>query len=273
MTKFAQSSLSSSRRIHRIARYDWGGQDYLYREIFERKKIEEELLPNYRPGRYPIIQHCEAIDCSGKPGTADWTKEARNRDWYAESKLGYGTQSVAWLAQEQNTRQYAAIKILIDSPMPVGSSSDPILESEEASIMVRLRTREAGHPGQAHIVHMRDDFYSEQSVHVPSRAPPVKDKYHDKWSWDNSSLSLFHCLVMDPMAETLGDWQRRNGTGEIPLKVIKKVVLHMLQALEYLHAHAVAHNGEQDITSFVPFQVYQRGLVNSGHSAKLISDG
>ncbi|KAI9716357.1 MAG: hypothetical protein M1812_005423 [Candelaria pacifica] len=184
-TEQARSTSPLRRKIHIRGRYDWGSQEHAYQMAFERKKIEEELLPNYRPERYPIIRYYYPIDCSG--GGRSWTATHRasssmripassSRDWQVGGKLGYGSQSTVWFAQDYKSTQYVAIKVLTNDSMPL-----EVEESEEAPIKVHLNRAFQGEPGHSHIVHLLDDYYSEQDVHTPSRAPPVKIDRDNKW--------------------------------------------------------------------------------------------
>ncbi|KAI9695733.1 MAG: hypothetical protein M1836_006099 [Candelina mexicana] len=247
---------------------------------FERRKIEEELLPNYRPGRYPIIEYYDRIHCAGRPRS--WAESQRassfrfrpgpassHKNWQVEGKLGYGSQSTVWFVQDYESAQYAAIKVLTNDSMVSETAPDSPNETEEAPIMVHLEQAYQGDAGYSHIVRLLDDYYSEQDTHVPSRAPPAKTDSIDRWSWHNTTKSLFQCLVMEPMIDSLGDWQRRAGTGEIPLTVVKHIARQMLQALEYMHRHGVAHNDIRADNIFINIGRHDRSKVFEDYMTRL----
>ncbi|KAF9445372.1 kinase-like protein [Macrolepiota fuliginosa MF-IS2] len=120
--------------------------------------------------------------------------------------MGYGRFAVLWLAKDLQNNEPVAIKIMIaalDDPTQRG-------DWDESEMMKILRDRNPSSPGYQHVCHLRDDFVVE------------------------GPNGRHNCLVLDPLGVTALEIGRAFA-GPIPLVILKRMIRHILYALDYLH--------------------------------------
>ncbi|KAK0109461.1 hypothetical protein ONS95_002154 [Cadophora gregata] len=154
--------------------------------------VEEEKVPGYQPDfYYPAI-----------PG------QVLKSRYKILSKLGWGTGSTVWLAEDPQSMpsQYVALKINTSNP----EYKDAILH--ELEINQRL-IKASSHPGFAFVRAAIDYFMTT--------GPSGKDHL---------------CLVFEPLREPLNQFQHRLAGDRIPPQLLKVYVDFLLQGLDCLHS-------------------------------------
>ncbi|OCL03204.1 CMGC protein kinase [Glonium stellatum] len=156
--------------------------------------IEEERIPGYNPKNfYPV-----------NPG------DILNNRYRIVAKLGWGTTSTVWLAQDTqrwwwNSNRYVTLKIA------VSGFTDEDAAKHERNITRSLETNPS-HNGFDFVRTMLDSFEAigPEGKHL--------------------------CLVYEPMREPLWLFQQRLPNGKIPPPLFKVYLGIFLQALDYLHS-------------------------------------
>ncbi|KAK9369044.1 kinase-like domain-containing protein [Lipomyces kononenkoae] len=124
-------------------------------------------------------------------------------------KLGFGTYSTTWLAKDQKTDKYVAIKIAIAT-----------CESFEGDIIDRLGVADVehcAHPGQAIIPSILDKFVLS--------GPNGKHR----------------CFVTVPARMTLAEAQDASQIRLFQLPVARAIVAQLIQGVAFLHSRGVVH--------------------------------
>ncbi|KAF2225825.1 kinase-like domain-containing protein [Elsinoe ampelina] len=159
---------------------------------------EEDRFPNFATGDYYPVH----------PGTL------YDNRYKVVAKLGFGTTSTVWLAQDLKRRldplhwlrpKYTVLKFLTAS-----ASSNATVVGEVASSN-QLSTGNPSHLGK-------------QYLRLPLRT-------FDLW-WSGRK---YPCLVQEPMRESLGSFRRHFPDRCVPRQLIRPVLEILLQGLDYMH--------------------------------------
>ena len=165
---------------------------------FEYSPIEDvERMGKYRPGGYHPITIGDEL-------------HARYRVLY---KLGHGTYSTTWLARDECSRKFVAVK--------VGTAeSNP----REANILSALATtpnpKSIGSPGRAMIPLVLDGF------NILGRN------------------GIYPCYVTAPARASLSDVQEASSNGMFQLDVARSLVAQLTLAVVFTHSQGFVHGGE-----------------------------
>ncbi|KAI0043823.1 kinase-like protein [Auriscalpium vulgare] len=190
---------------------------------FRRLPVLRRFLPSATPPHLQNLQNTH--QGASAPTPPDWAKFEEPLEGYGSDfgylpvaigdvldsryvikrKLGWGNHSTVWLAEQQNSPRFSALKILT-------SGATDTDELHELEYLQEIRDKNATHPGHAHNVQLLDHFYHE----------------------DNGARHL--CLVTEPMCETLSafaaGWQSR----ALPIPLVRQVARQVLFGLDYLHS-------------------------------------
>ena len=130
-------------------------------------------------------------------------------------KLGFGAYSTIWLARDQKTAKYVAIKVTV-------STSDSA-SSHESDILHRLGVAELqakAHPGSGIIPTMLDEF----SISGPN--------------------GVHRCFVTAPGMMSLEGAKDTSSFRLFQMPVARAIAAQLIQAVVYLHSQAIVHAGK-----------------------------
>lgn len=166
---------------------------------FQYELIElVENLDNYQPGGY----HPISID-----------DRLHNR-YRVVHKLGHGTFSTVWLALDQKTAQYVAVKVgIVDAPSG---------EIEALSYLARAVAASDNPPTGASLV------------------PMLKDHFII-----NGPNGCHSCLVTSPARCSLADSKEEGGRGLFQLDIARSLAAQLIQAVCFVHSQGYCHGGMQ----------------------------
>ncbi|KAJ2989274.1 hypothetical protein NUW54_g8838 [Trametes sanguinea] len=122
-------------------------------------------------------------------------------------KLGWGVYSTVWLAKDQRYEHpsYCALKVLTK----VATEAQNKLH--EVDYLRKMQVTSPQHPGYAHVVHLKDQYYQE-------------------------SLAGRHlCLAMEPLLEDLRLFSLRWKNRLLPLPAVRHLARQIVLGLLYLH--------------------------------------
>ncbi|KAE8154969.1 kinase-like domain-containing protein [Aspergillus avenaceus] len=155
-----------------------------------------EKLERYRPGGYHPVVIGEQL-----------------KDRYCiVHKLGFGAYLTVWLARDQQSGKYVAIKVSV-------SSIDHV-SSQESNVLRRLGTvysKANAHPGEALILPMLDEFLL------------------------SGPNGTHRCLVTVPGMMNLADAKDASCTRLFQLPVARGIVAQLIQAVAFLHSQGIVH--------------------------------
>lgn len=159
--------------------YEWSGDD-----------IED--LEQYRKGGfYPTY-------------IAD---EIQNGRYRIVHKLGFGSFSTVWLAQDQHENRLVSLKFL---------RADTARETAESQILLHLR---ASHSGHAFVLGLLDEFEVE------------------------SPNGSHRCLVTEALGPSIGTVIYESSGNRLPRHISRAVAAQCVKGLAYLHSCGVVHGG------------------------------
>lgn len=154
-----------------------------------------EKLERYRPGGYHPIAIGDHLH-----GRYD-----------VVHKLGFGTYSTTWLARDQKTRKYVAVK--------VGIAEGDSQESKILQLLGLATTKDKEHPGETIIPPVLDEF----CLHGPN--------------------GTHRCLVTVPAMMSLAEAKDASSIRLFQLPVAKAITAQIVQAVAFLHARGAVHAG------------------------------
>ncbi|RKL46446.1 hypothetical protein BFJ70_g2935 [Fusarium oxysporum] len=176
--------------------------------------VEEEKTPNYHADRFFPIHLGQVLD--GR--------------YQVATKLGYGANSIVWLARDLNRwrwlpEKYVAIKVnAIKQPSPRAP-----LENE-LDIMTHISQVNPQDKGWHFIRKLFKSFTLE------------------------GISGIHNCLVLEALREPLWLYRRRYIGRVIPPDILKILVQMILHALDYLHSECcVIHTGRFTVVPFPKF--------------------
>lgn len=178
---------------------DNGTSDTIKRAI-EYMPIEDvEKLERYRPGGY----HPTTI--------GEWL----NGRYRIVHKLGFGAYSTIWMARDQKTEKYVAVKITIADSNPTNS--------QERNILHRLGIAELKaktHPGSAIIPSLTDEF----TISGPN--------------------GVHQCFVTAVGMMNLAEAKDASSFRLFQLPVARAFSAQLVLAVAYLHSQGIVHAGK-----------------------------
>lgn len=154
-----------------------------------------EKLERYRPGGYHPIAIGDHLH-----GRYDIVH-----------KLGFGTYSTTWLARDQKTMKYVAVKIAI--------AAGDLQESKILQLLGLAATKDKVHPGEAIISPVLDEFF----LHGPN--------------------GKHRCFVTVPAMMSLAEAKDASYTRLFRLPVAKAIATQIVQAVAFLHDQGIVHAG------------------------------
>ena len=128
-------------------------------------------------------------------------------------KLGFGSYSTVWLAQDSHKTRYVALKIIV---------ADKSRDSSESRILKHLNDRsKTSHPGDSYVSSILDEFFIEDpnGHHV--------------------------CLVSEPARRSIVSSKEASTTWIFPLGIARAIAAQALLGLESLHSKGVIHGGRK----------------------------
>ncbi|KFA51242.1 hypothetical protein S40293_05110 [Stachybotrys chartarum IBT 40293] len=156
-----------------------------------------EDLSDYRPGGYHPIH----ID------------DRLNKRYRIVHKLGHGTFSTAWLAIDEKTSAYVAVK--------VGAADADRTEIDVLSYLTE------------------SDARFKDSVDKPSPIPLVLDRFHL-----GGPSGTHPCLVTVPARCSLRNAREASGSYLFQLDVARSLAAQLVTAVSLVHSQGYAHGGE-----------------------------
>jgi hypothetical protein len=125
-------------------------------------------------------------------------------------KLGSGSHSTVWLANDGLEIRYVALKIL------AAAASE---ESSEAKILRVLRSGNPDHPGRAYVSSMLDEFII------------------------NGPNGRHLCIVSEAAGCSVAQSKEASTTWKFPANVARAISAQVLLGLAYIHSCGVVHGG------------------------------
>ncbi|KAK7457190.1 hypothetical protein VKT23_010488 [Stygiomarasmius scandens] len=138
-----------------------------------------------------------------------------NQRYCVSRKLGWGQFSSVWLARDRKENRFVALKILTHECTKALQASDTDKRSDEIAMLQKICSVDRSHRGFVHTLELYDSFSFDgpQGNHV--------------------------CLVTEPLSFSLAEIRTEIGElqGDMSLTMIltKRIIKHILYALEYLH--------------------------------------
>lgn len=151
-----------------------------------------ESVEQYKPGGYCPVD------------VADEIHNSRYRVIY---KLGFGSFSTVWLAEDRHDNRLVALKFL---------RADTARDTAECQILQHLR---ASHPGHPFVVDLLDQFTVE--------------------SENGSHL----CLVSEVLGPSIGSVMYESSDNSLPWGICRTVAAQCVRGLAHLHSCGVIHGG------------------------------
>ena len=154
---------------------------------------EVERLEDYRPGGYHPIQIGDHF-------------HGRYR---VVHKLGHGSYSTAWLARDEQSNKYVALKI--------GTADANPKEVDIISTLTRSRCPSVNHPGQTMVPSMLDGF----NIHGPN--------------------GNHACYVTAPASASLSGVKDGSWIRLFQLDVARSLAAQLVLVVDYVHAQGIVH--------------------------------
>lgn len=161
-----------------------------YRPIYDYAGDEVENLEAYQPGGYYPVDIGDAV---------------RDGRYEIVHKLGFGTYSTVWLAQDTRARRLVALKFL-------RADADPARYTAESRILRLLRS----HPC---VLELLDEFDVD------------------------SANGTHHCLVTEPLGPSVSDVRYQSSENRLPSSITRAVAAQCISGVAYLHSRGVVHGG------------------------------
>lgn len=175
-------------------------ENYDTQHKIEYMPIEDvEKLERYRPGGYHPVTVGEQL--GGR--------------YSIVHKLGFGAYSTIWLARNQESGRYVAIKIPVAARDPIGA--------RETDILRRLNNTALegkAHPGAAYIPSILDVF----SLSGPN--------------------GVHHCYATEPGMMSLAEAKDASSIRLFQLPVARVMAAQLVEAVTFLHSQGIVHGGK-----------------------------
>lgn len=126
-------------------------------------------------------------------------------------KLGYGSYSTVWLAQDHLKSRHVALKIL------VAAASE---NSSEGKILRALGSGHPEHPGRAYVLSLLDEFFV------------------------NGPNGRHLCVVSEAAGCSVAKSKETSTTWKFPANVARVIGARVLLGLDYIHSCGVVHGGK-----------------------------
>jgi len=125
-------------------------------------------------------------------------------------KLGWGTFSTIWLAKDQVSNRYVALKVI---------TADASERNSEAKIMRHLHQGNVDHPGRNFILSLLDEF----SITGPN--------------------GRHQCIVTEVVGRSLARAKESTKNETLPLKIARDITSQLALGLAYIHSRGILHGG------------------------------
>ncbi|KAJ5102655.1 Srpk [Penicillium argentinense] len=152
-----------------------------------------ERLENYRPGGYHPIQIGDLL----------------HGRYQVVHKLGYGSYSTAWLASDEKSNKYVAVK--------VGTANANQKEVDIISTLTHPHRPPVNHPGKMMVPSILDKF----TLHGPN--------------------GNHACYVTAPASASLSDAKDGSWIRLFQLDVARSLAAQLVLAVDYVHAQGIVH--------------------------------
>ena len=159
---------------------------------------------------YPPFEGVEPFEryCPGGYHPAVIGDQLNDR-YYIVHKLGFGTNSITWLARDQKTATYVAVKILVAH-----------CEQPESDILRLLRSKpRETHPGSGIIPLLLDEF----DINGPN--------------------GKHRCIVTTPARVSVAHAQDASIDHLFQPSVARAIIAQLIQAVAFLHSMGIVHSG------------------------------
>ncbi|KAG7087532.1 hypothetical protein E1B28_013491 [Marasmius oreades] len=162
---------------------------------------------------YVPIEHVESCEryCPGVYHPLN-IGDILNSRYHIVNKLGFGTYSTVWLARDQSTSKYVAVKI------PVANET---CQGAERHILRLLSARESPFETSRH----RDIF------------PFLLDEFQVV-----GPNGTHRCLVTPPARMSVADARDESGDKPFQLPVARAIAAQLIQAVAFLHSKGIVHS-------------------------------
>ncbi|CAL1712535.1 unnamed protein product [Somion occarium] len=120
-------------------------------------------------------------------------------------KLGWGVYSTVWLAESQGSPDLFALKLM------TRVATEAQGQLHELEFLQRIRDQSPLHPGHAHVIQMKDNFY-HQGPH-----------------------GRHLCVVTEPLFQSMSNFLPRFPHKIMPPRLVRSVARQIVLGLQYLH--------------------------------------
>ncbi|KAL8687310.1 MAG: hypothetical protein Q9218_006477 [Villophora microphyllina] len=162
---------------------------------------------------YPPMEYVENFNCYHPGGfhPVHLDDEFCNGRYRVVHKLGYGSYSVVWLARDQNTNQYVALKILRAAASPSSN------ESRILHILEQHRSQLPESQGGRYVAKLLDEF-------------------------DIDGVNGQHkCLVSELVGYSIADSKAISCVRLFKLEVARAIAAKVILGVQFLHSSGIVH--------------------------------
>jgi serine/threonine protein kinase len=130
-------------------------------------------------------------------------------------KLGYGSYSTVWLAQDTQTSRLVSLKLLTAEPVAAEGSNEVAM-----------------------LAHLAAEPRSDSEIPARQYILPLLDSFRVE-----SPNGSHTCLVMEPQGPSIFALRYESDANRLPGHVARKLVPQLASAMAYIHARGIVHGG------------------------------